>query len=217
MNKFSHHAKFQSYTLLCFENSDNWKWLCRPETFSGLSRNGPLFRPLGPALKVPKNFPTRKATTKISKLFFHTTLTRTKITSMQSLIPIHCFLFEIQIIEKWFYGHDKLSGLSRNGPHPMKSSYWKPPNNDHLSTTAIFPFPISALSIHPNRLIKSLSITATSLSTIAMFYCSQFWSIHSFLAENLPVRPTFLRRPKDSGRCEDVQLGLCVRCYSVIS
>ena len=42
MNKFSLHAKFHTYTLLCFENSDNWKWLRRPETYSGLSRNGPL-------------------------------------------------------------------------------------------------------------------------------------------------------------------------------
>ena len=35
---------------------------------------------------------------------------------MQSFMPTHCFLFEIQIIKKRLYGSDKLSGLSRNGP-----------------------------------------------------------------------------------------------------
>ena len=38
---------------------------------------------------------------------------------MQSLMPIHFFLLEIQIIKKWLYGPDKLSGLSKNGPRGL--------------------------------------------------------------------------------------------------
>ena len=54
--------------------------------------------------KFPKSFRARKAITKIFNLIFHTVLIRTKLTSMQSLMPIHCFLFEIQIIKNDFTG-----------------------------------------------------------------------------------------------------------------
>ena len=40
MNMGSLHTKFQVYTLLCFEVTDNSKWLCGPEKLPGLSRNG---------------------------------------------------------------------------------------------------------------------------------------------------------------------------------
>ena len=42
MNKIPLSAKFYAYTLLRFKDTDNKKWLCRPEKVSGRSRNGPL-------------------------------------------------------------------------------------------------------------------------------------------------------------------------------
>ena len=38
--RFSSYKKFQAFTLLCFQKNINYKWLCGPEKFSGLSRDG---------------------------------------------------------------------------------------------------------------------------------------------------------------------------------
>lgn len=36
MNNIFFHAKFHAYTLICFQDTDNNKWLRRPVKFSGL-------------------------------------------------------------------------------------------------------------------------------------------------------------------------------------
>ena len=77
---------------------------------------------LGPVFsKVPKCFRTWKATTKILNLSlqscsFHTILIRTKLTSMQSLTPIQCFLFEIQVIKNGFTGLISYRVFRETGP-----------------------------------------------------------------------------------------------------
>ena len=75
--------------------------------------------------KVPKSFRAQKAITKIlnlifPELFFSRNFTRlgTKLTSMQSLVPIHFFLFETRIIKNGFTGPISYRVFQNMGPSP---------------------------------------------------------------------------------------------------
>ena len=65
--------------------------------------------------KFPKSFRAQK-TLCLQSCSFDTILIRTKLTSMQSLMPIHCFRFEIQIIYNGFTGPTSYRVFGETGP-----------------------------------------------------------------------------------------------------
>ena len=89
------------------------------EVFSGLSRNR------GPFLEGPEKFlgPDSQnknlITLSLQGFPFHRILIRTKLISMQSLKPIHCFLFEIQIVKNGFTGPIRYRVFRETGPRSL--------------------------------------------------------------------------------------------------
>ena len=82
----------------------------------------------------------KSQTLRFQSCSFHTILMRTKLTFMPSLMPTHCFLFEIQIIKNGFTGPISYPVFRETGPRPEKFSglfekrapgarFWKVPKS----------------------------------------------------------------------------------------
>ena len=93
--------------------------------------------------KVRKSFRARKAITKILNLMFtelffsHNFNIRTKLTSMQSLMPMYCFLFEIQK-KNGFMGPISYRVFRETGPSFFSSSLNKHNARDQRNNASVW-------------------------------------------------------------------------------
>ena len=82
-------------------------------------KTSPLESTSGPGAlfsKVPKSHNKNHKPYVYRAVLFHTIIVRTKLTSMQSLLLILCFLFEIEIIENGFTGPIGYRVFRETGP-----------------------------------------------------------------------------------------------------
>ena len=66
----------------------------------------------------------KNQTLSLQSCSLHTILLQTKLTSMQSLMPIHCFLFEIQITKSGFTGSISYPVFRETGPWSENRIGW---------------------------------------------------------------------------------------------